>query len=287
MQDFTSSLNALRVASTRRPATSASPSCAVADRRSRPNWAAPTCGTTPRPPSDPAGVRRDRGRSRGCSSRGAAPRRRRDAGRARAGGVRRVPRGRDRVRDRRPSASEFDKTGAPGAVHRRVRRALIAIVDVNSGAGGVDAQDWAEMLLRMYLRWAERRGFDVEIDSVNEGGEAGISSATFDAPGAQRVRLDALRARRAPSGAHLAVRQQRPPPDELRVGQGHPVHRGRRATRSRSTTRTCASTCTGPRAPEASTSTSPIPRFGSPTCRPASSRRARTSGPSTRTRTGR
>jgi peptide chain release factor 2 len=53
-----------------------------------------------------------------------------------------------------------------------------AIVDVNSGAGGVEAQDWAEMLLRMYLRWAERRGFDVEMDSVSEGGEAGISSAT-------------------------------------------------------------------------------------------------------------
>jgi peptide chain release factor 2 len=54
-----------------------------------------------------------------------------------------------------------------------------AIVEVNSGAGGVDAQDWAEMLLRMYLRWAERRGFDTELDSVNEGTEAGISSATF------------------------------------------------------------------------------------------------------------
>jgi len=56
---------------------------------------------------------------------------------------------------------------------------LDAIVEVNSGAGGVDAQDWAEMLLRMYLRWAERRGFDVELDSVNEGSEAGISSAEF------------------------------------------------------------------------------------------------------------
>ncbi len=57
--------------------------------------------------------------------------------------------------------------------------ALDAIVEVNSGAGGVEAQDWAEMLLRMYLRWAERHSFDVELDSVNEGTEAGISSAEF------------------------------------------------------------------------------------------------------------
>ncbi|HNG25310.1 MAG TPA: PCRF domain-containing protein, partial [Microthrixaceae bacterium] len=44
-----------------------------------------------------------------------------------------------------------------------------AIVEVNSGAGGVDAQDWAEMLLRMYVRWAERSGMDLEIESLNEG----------------------------------------------------------------------------------------------------------------------
>ncbi len=54
-----------------------------------------------------------------------------------------------------------------------------AIVEINSGAGGVDAQDWAEMLLRMYVRWAERAGMDLEIESLNEGTEAGISSATF------------------------------------------------------------------------------------------------------------
>jgi peptide chain release factor 2 len=54
-----------------------------------------------------------------------------------------------------------------------------ALVSVNSGAGGTDAQDWAAMLVRMYTRWAERRGFDVEIDDVHEGQEAGISSATF------------------------------------------------------------------------------------------------------------
>ena len=54
-----------------------------------------------------------------------------------------------------------------------------AVCFVKSGEGGTDAQDWAALLLRMYRRWAERRGFDVEIDSVNEGQEAGISSAEF------------------------------------------------------------------------------------------------------------
>ncbi len=58
-----------------------------------------------------------------------------------------------------------------------------AICVVNSGAGGTDAQDWAEMLLRMYTRWAERRGFDVELDEVQPGTEAGISSATFTVKG--------------------------------------------------------------------------------------------------------
>jgi len=54
-----------------------------------------------------------------------------------------------------------------------------AICEVHSGAGGTDAADWAQMLLRMFTRWAERRGFDVELDEVQPGTEAGISSATF------------------------------------------------------------------------------------------------------------
>jgi peptide chain release factor 2 len=58
-----------------------------------------------------------------------------------------------------------------------------AICIVNSGAGGTDAQDWTEMLLRAYTRWAERRGFGVEIDEVQPGTEAGISSATFTVKG--------------------------------------------------------------------------------------------------------
>jgi peptide chain release factor 2 len=54
-----------------------------------------------------------------------------------------------------------------------------AVCEIHSGAGGTDAQDWAEMMLRMYLRWAERRGFTVELDEVSPGQEAGITSATF------------------------------------------------------------------------------------------------------------
>jgi peptide chain release factor 2 len=54
-----------------------------------------------------------------------------------------------------------------------------ALVTINAGAGGTDAQDWAEMLLRMEMRWAERRGFDVELLEASPGEEAGIKSATF------------------------------------------------------------------------------------------------------------
>jgi len=54
-----------------------------------------------------------------------------------------------------------------------------AVVTVHAGAGGVDAQDWAEMLLRMYTRWAERNNFDLEMVDTSFGEEAGIKSATF------------------------------------------------------------------------------------------------------------
>ncbi len=54
-----------------------------------------------------------------------------------------------------------------------------AIATINAGAGGTESQDWAEMLLRMYTRWAEREGFDAEVDEVHYGEEAGIKSATF------------------------------------------------------------------------------------------------------------
>lgn len=54
-----------------------------------------------------------------------------------------------------------------------------AICSISAGAGGTDAQDWADMLLRMYTRWANGRGFDVELDDRNVGQEAGITSANF------------------------------------------------------------------------------------------------------------
>jgi peptide chain release factor 2 len=54
-----------------------------------------------------------------------------------------------------------------------------ALVTVNAGAGGTDAQDWAEMVLRMEMRWAEKRGFGVELLEASPGEEAGIKSATF------------------------------------------------------------------------------------------------------------
>jgi peptide chain release factor 2 len=74
-------------------------------------------------------------------------------------------------------------------------------VTINAGEGGTDAQDWAEMLLRMYLRWAERRGLRTDLKEVQEGTEAGIKSATFTAHGENAYGL--LSAER---GVHRLVR---------------------------------------------------------------------------------
>jgi peptide chain release factor 2 len=76
-----------------------------------------------------------------------------------------------------------------------------AIAEIHAGAGGTDAQDWAQMLVRMYSRWAERRGFGVELDEVTEGTEAGILSATFIVKG--RFAYGWLSAER---GVHRLVR---------------------------------------------------------------------------------
>jgi peptide chain release factor 2 len=76
-----------------------------------------------------------------------------------------------------------------------------ALVTVNAGAGGTDAQDWAEMVLRMLMRWAERRGFKVELLEASPGEEAGIKSATFRASGDNAYGLFG-----AEKGVHRLVR---------------------------------------------------------------------------------
>ena len=76
-----------------------------------------------------------------------------------------------------------------------------ALVTVNAGAGGTDAQDWAEMVLRMEMRWAERRGFEVHLLDVSPGEEAGIKSATFRVRGENAYGLYG-----AEKGVHRLVR---------------------------------------------------------------------------------
>jgi peptide chain release factor 2 len=76
-----------------------------------------------------------------------------------------------------------------------------AVVGVHAGSGGTDSQDWAEMLLRMEMRWAEHRGFKVELVEVSAGEEAGIKSATFIAHGENAYGLFS-----AEKGVHRLVR---------------------------------------------------------------------------------
>jgi peptide chain release factor 2 len=76
-----------------------------------------------------------------------------------------------------------------------------ALVTINAGAGGTDAQDWAEMVLRMEMRWAEKRGFGVELLEVSPGEEAGIKSATFKVAGENAYGLYG-----AEKGVHRLVR---------------------------------------------------------------------------------
>ncbi len=76
-----------------------------------------------------------------------------------------------------------------------------ALVSANAGAGGTDAQDWAEMVLRMLMRWAESRGFQVELLEASAGEEAGIKSATFRAAGENAYGLFG-----AERGVHRLVR---------------------------------------------------------------------------------
>ncbi len=84
-------------------------------------------------------------------------------------------------------SSPYDKNGA--------------ILTINAGAGGTDAQDWAEMLLRMYTRWGERQGYQIHLAELSEGDEAGIKSATLEISG--RYAYGYLRSEK---GTHRLVR---------------------------------------------------------------------------------
>ena len=76
-----------------------------------------------------------------------------------------------------------------------------AIVSINPGAGGVDAQDWAEMLMRMFLRWCERKGFKTEVVNLQPGDEAGIKDVSITVQGAYAYGF-----LRAENGVHRLIR---------------------------------------------------------------------------------
>jgi peptide chain release factor 2 len=76
-----------------------------------------------------------------------------------------------------------------------------AFLEVNAGAGGTEAQDWAEMLIRMYSRWAEQRGYKMQLMEQSEGEQAGIKSATFQVSG-----LNAYGWLKTEGGVHRLVR---------------------------------------------------------------------------------
>ena len=157
-----------------------------------------------------------------------------------------------------------------------------AVVTVRSGAGGTDSQDWDEILLRMYLRWAERRGFKVEIKEASPGDEAGLKSATFIARGENAYGLFA-----AERGVHRLVRlspfdaAHRRHTSFAEVDVGPLVDDAVEVDLDEEDLRIDTYRASGA---GGSTSTRPTPRCGSPTCPPGSSCSAKTSAPRRRTR---
>jgi peptide chain release factor 2 len=105
-----------------------------------------------------------------------------------------------------------------------------AIVTIHPGAGGTESQDWAEMLMRMYLRWAERQGFQTVLYDYQPGEEAGIKSATFGVNGEYGFGLLTSEIGRAPAGANFTIRSGEAAAHILRkcfcLSRNRRVHRG-------------------------------------------------------------
>jgi hypothetical protein len=171
-------------------------------------------------------------------------------------------------------------TSSSGGCSRIRSIPRICFIDIQAGSGGTEAQDWASMLMRMYLRYCERKGYAAEILEESAGEVAGIKSASIKVEGDYAYGYLRTESRRASPGAQEPFDSQRAPPhvvrERVRLSRGRRFDRGRHQSR-----RTCASTPIARPAPAASTSTRPIPRCASRTCRPTSSCSARTTARST------
>ena len=160
-----------------------------------------------------------------------------------------------------------------------------AVVTINAGAGGTEAQDWAEMLPRMYLCWFDRRGFKVEMTEASAGEQAGIKASTFILRGEN---ASGSSPSSAASTGWSGSRRSTHPRAATRASPRSTWRRCRRSTStSRSTTLDIRVDTYRAPAPAGSTSTRPTRPYGSPTSRPGSSFSARTSAHRPRTRRSR
>ena len=181
-------------------------------------------------------------------------------------------------------------TAALSAVDEELRELMVppdpyagrdVIVEIRGAEGGEEANLFARDLYDMYRAYAGRHGLKVETLSLDASDLGGVNEVTFSVHGRRRLAAAQVRGRPAPRAA--GARHREPGPHPHLVGDRARAARGRRGRGRRSTTRTSRSTCSAPAAPAARASTPPTRPCASPTCRPASSCRCRTSAASCRT----